>query len=385
MARKSKKSPDAGRLGNGEEPSRLLPASGDSINEITILYRDYSFAQEQRKRMDLALGAYLRRALGWQKDLPEKERNAIAKQAASIAKDATGTRFETMVNAQSEGRACFDAVEASALKAMVKLASALPVWESWGANIRGFGAKSLAVIVAEAGDLANYPDKSKLWKRMGLAVMGDVRQGGLKKGSSAEAWIEHGYSPKRRSQMWNIGDTMIKAQVRKVKDTDDEDSGERTSLGEYGQSYLDRRAYELAREPEMKPIIKHLRAQRYMEKRLLRDLWKAWRRAVPGLAEKPYCVMPDAQITDAPSGAAEAGLSMPSQAKCIVPPQPITDAPQGAGEARNIVPLMAEIDLPPRQFLCDELHEEKKIEFDIGALRGSSVSGTFIEIKTNAA
>ncbi len=296
MARKSKKSPDAGRIKGANAAVQSLPASGDPINEITLLYRDYSHAQEMRKRSDLAQGAYLRRALGWKKDLPEKERKAISKEAAAIAKDGAGTRFETMVNAQIQGRACFDAVEASALKAMVKLATALPAWESWGKDIRGFGAKSLAVIVAEAGDLSNYPDKSKLWKRMGLAVMGDVRQGGLKKGAGAEAWIEHGYSPKRRSQMWNIGDAMIKAQVRKVKDDADEDSGERTALGEYGQAYLDRKSYELARDPEMKPIIAHLRAQRYMEKRLLKNLWQSWRRASVDVAEKPYAELPADEI-----------------------------------------------------------------------------------------
>lgn len=297
MARKSKKSPDAGHSNAADMATEDVPASGDPVNEITLLYRDYSYAQDMRKRADLALGAYLRRALGWQKDLPEKERKAIAKEAAAIAKDASSTRFEAMVNASDQGRACFDAVEAAAIKAMTKLAIALPVWQLWGKDIRGFGAKSLAVIVAEAGDLANYPDKSKLWKRMGLAVMGDVRQGGLKKGAGAEAWIEHGYSPKRRSQMWNIGDTMIKAQVRKVKDDADEDSGERVALGEYGQVYLDRKAYELARDPEMQPIKAHRRAQRYMEKRLLRDLWKAWRLAKAGMELNPRPMLPAAEIT----------------------------------------------------------------------------------------
>lgn len=317
-ARKSRKSPDSDQGTIADKARAAMSEPGDAINAITLLYRDYSFAQDQRKRMDLALGAYLRRALGWQKDLPEKERKAIAKEATAIAKDALGTRFESMVNAQTEGRACFDTVEAEALKAMVKLATALPVWQSWGKEIRGFGAKSLAVIVAEAGDLSNYPDKSKLWKRMGLAVMGEVRQGGLKKGSGAEAWIEHGYSPKRRSQMWNIGDAMIKAQVRKVKDDADDDSGERTALGEYGQAYLDRKAYELARDPEMAPIKAHRRAQRYMEKRLLKHLWQAWRRAKSDMAEMPRKIMPADEIT--PQGVGEARVQLPEMAVLGMPP-----------------------------------------------------------------
>jgi hypothetical protein len=326
MARKSKKSPGSDQPSHADKAIEKLSSPGDPINAITLLYRDYSFAQEQRKRMDLALGAYLRRALGWQKDLPEKERNAIAKEAAAIAKSADGTRFEAMVNAQTEGRACFDAVEADALKAMTKLAVALPVWGSWGKDIRGFGAKSLAVIVAEAGDLSNYPDKSKLWKRMGLAVMGDVRQGGLKKGASAEDWIEHGYSPKRRSQVWNIGDAMIKAQVRKVKDDADDDSGERIALGEYGQTYLDRKAYELARDPEMKPIHAHRSAQRVMEKRLLKHLWQAWRRVAIVMTERSSTSLPADEITDAPQGAGEAISRLPEMAIQVVPLHQSRDA-----------------------------------------------------------
>jgi hypothetical protein len=298
MARKSRNSPGSDHAEYADKATDELSGSGDPINDITLLYRDYSFAQEQRKRMDLALGAYLRRALGWQKDMPEKERNAIAKEAAAIAKDADGTRFEAMVNANNQGRLSFDAVEASALKTMTKLAVTLPVWESWGKDIRGFGAKSLAVIVAEAGDLSNYSNVSKLWKRMGLAVMGDVRQGGLAKGAGADAWIEHGYSPKRRSQIWNIGDAMIKAQVRKVNDDAGDDTGERMALGAYGHAYLDRKAYELARDPDMQPIKAHRRAQRYMEKRLLKHLWQAWRRATTTVAEKPLRDVPDADYSE---------------------------------------------------------------------------------------
>jgi hypothetical protein len=116
------------------------------------------------------------------------------------------------------------------------------------------------VIVAEAGDLNNYANPAKIWKRMGLAVFDGKRQGGLPKTASAEEWIAHGYTRKRRSLMWNIGDALIK--------------GNRD--GEYRTLYLQRKDYEVARDPEMKPIQAHRRAQRVMEKALLRDLWVAW-------------------------------------------------------------------------------------------------------------
>jgi hypothetical protein len=219
---------------------------------------------EQRKRVDLSLGSFLRLVLGWSMALPEAERKKIAEQAATLMDDPNDLEWGAVIAASHKAREPFEDIEKDAVKKMVKLAKTLPVWTSFGESVRGFGEASLAVIVAEAGDLSNYSTHSKLWKRMGLAVMDGVRQGGLAKGASKDAWIAHGYNPTRRSKMWNIGDALIK--------------GNRD--GVYRTLYLNRKAYELMRDPEMKPIKAHRRAQRYMEKRLLRDLWKAWRAAV---------------------------------------------------------------------------------------------------------
>jgi hypothetical protein len=113
----------------------------------------------------------------------------------------------------------------------------------------------LAVIVGVAGDLSNYSNPAKLWKRFGLAVIDGRAQ---RKVTNTEQAIAMGYSPMRRSAMWTIGDAVIKTQ------------------GEYRELYLDRKMYEAERDPEMSKMHCHRRAQRYMEKRLLRDLWRAW-------------------------------------------------------------------------------------------------------------
>lgn len=250
--------------------------------QIRDLHRQRCFAMEQRKRNDLALGAFIRIQLGWSRNLPEKERATIAKQAMQLIKKPDGEWEEFITDAKS-GADIWVKREKAALKLMEKLAKELPAWETFGTGIRGFGAGSLAVIVGEAGDLSNYSSHSKLWKRMGLAVMDGIRQGGLAKGAGAEAWIEHGYSPSRRSRMWNIGDTIIK--------------GNRD--GYYRKVYLDRKAFELAREPEMKPIKAHRRAQRYLEKRLLKHLWQAWRGAVLGTSDKTVLCLPHDEIRNA--------------------------------------------------------------------------------------
>jgi len=244
--------------------------SREIIDAITALHRKRNFAMEQRKRANLALGAFLRLALGWRKDLPDLERKRIANQADEWMETGEGP-FIDILAASDLARAPYEKIEKDCLREMERLAKQLPIWAAFGEPVRGFGAASLAVIVAEAGDLSIYATEAKLWKRMGLAVIDGKRQGGLPKNAGAEAWIEHGYSPLRRSRMWNIGDALIK--------------GNRD--GKYRTSYLARKEIELQRNPEMSKMHTHRRAQRYMEKRLLRDLWRAWRRISVGVAERP--------------------------------------------------------------------------------------------------
>ena len=270
------------------------------IDDIREQHRIRCYAMEQRKRANLSLGSFLRLVLGWSLALPEADRNRIKAYAQALIRLGEdeakalkkGAPFKTdepdylkwrdAIMASLEARRPFMDIEKDATKEMERLALLLPVWK-WCEGIRGFGAVSLAVIVGEAGDLSNYPRKGHLWKRMGLAVMGDIRQGGLKKTAAKEEWIAHGYNRQRRSRVWNIGDALIKGNAD----------------GEYRQVYLARKVYERDRAEAagltVAPAAKipkaragefmsdghiHRRAQRVMEKRLLRDLWQEWRRAV---------------------------------------------------------------------------------------------------------
>ena len=159
-----------------------------------------------------------------------------------------------MVKQAVELRAYFKAEYDGPLE---RLAMQLPVYP-WAESIRGFGALSLAKIVGEARDLADYPDHSKLWKRMGLAVMPD---GTRQRRVTGDAAIEHGFNPSRRSVMFVIGDGLIKQNEH------------------YRGLYQARKEYELANNDGMTRMMAHMRAHRYMEKRFLRDLWQAWRDA----------------------------------------------------------------------------------------------------------
>jgi hypothetical protein len=143
-------------------------------------------------------------------------------------------------------------------KLLSKQAAELPV-SAWVDSVKGFGIGSLAAIVGSAGDLSNYSNPAKLWKRMGLAVMPNGER--QRRFADKELAILAGYNPSRRSVVWNIGDCLIKA-----------------NSPQYRPVYDKRKEYELTRTD--KPIVAHARAKRYMEKRLLLDLWKAWRAAV---------------------------------------------------------------------------------------------------------
>lgn len=145
-------------------------------------------------------------------------------------------------------------------KSLTKLGAQLPI-AHMADEIKGIGHLALAKIVGECGDLSAYATVSGVWKRAGLAVI----DGGRQRRVTGEAALLHGYSPERRSVFWNIADSLLKAQ------------GKDDTAGPYRLIYDDRKAYEIAREIPLGHA--HNRAMRFMTKRLLRDLWVAWRRS----------------------------------------------------------------------------------------------------------
>lgn len=139
-------------------------------------------------------------------------------------------------------------------KALEELARELPL-AAWAKAIRGFSILALAQLVGEAGDISRYRSLPAFYKRMGLAVFDGKAQA---KHKNAEVAKMHGFSPQRRSIVWAIGDCLIKAK------------------SPYKAMYDARKEYELARG--ITRIHAHRRAKRYMEKRLLKDLWIEWHR-----------------------------------------------------------------------------------------------------------
>ena len=303
-----------------------MPCDETFFGELTKAHRTNQFAMEARKRADLSLGALLRTQLGWTLAKPAEERKAIAEQAADLI--ATGEKllkweerlakkpdskakppeglsepvfqeWQQVIMAALRGRLPMSMLEDDAAARMDEMAEQLPVAGWWKENVFSGSLTSLARITAEVGDFTKYPTIAKVWKRMGLAVMGDVRQGGLAKGAKAEAWISHGYSPKRRAIMYVIGGSLIKQNEHYHGIYLAEKERQRAKAEDEGlivapsATIPDKRKAEFRSDGHV-----HKRAQRYMEKRLLRDLWVAWQ-AEAKVAVKPICVLPPHPISEA--------------------------------------------------------------------------------------
>lgn len=142
-------------------------------------------------------------------------------------------------------------------KEIVEAAKSLPAW-AWIDGVRGVGALGFGQIIGETGDLSNYDNPAKVWKRLGLAVMPDGKA--QRRSKSKKVALEAGFSPRRRALMWNLSSSLLKL-----------------NKGEYRRLYDERKAYELARGITKSHA--HKRALRYMIKRFALHLWQRWHRS----------------------------------------------------------------------------------------------------------
>lgn len=288
----------------GHQPDAA--ALGELCGNLMGLQRQRIFAIRQQSRLSRSLEAFVRIQLGYHTGLPEKERKRLSKLATDIiaaieserpippAGDRVAANCAPEILITRESRLAWDQRRGETEKRMVELAKALPA-QSFVASTKGFTHLGLAVLVGEAGDLASYPKKGHLWKRLGLAVIDGYRQGqvppGLARDDRAEAWKARGYNPARRAEVYAfIDDVMLRAQWRGAKI---DDAGEIIeaphAIGPYG-AYYGRKRYEYTeRWAEEKTVAGHANAaaRRYVSKMFVRDLWKAWRADVAISAELP--------------------------------------------------------------------------------------------------
>lgn len=235
------------------------------IAEIREQHRQRVDLHRAEKSLTLQIKAICRRLC----DGDKKEADVLYKAMLGKGEHSLATTALEINVPFIEARSVIEGSRKLKEKRLDTLAKQLPIAD-WVAEIRGIAMGSLAAVIGEAGNLSDYATVSRLWKRMGLAVIDGKRQRKV----SGDAAIEQGYAPQRRAVVWNIGDCIIKAQSERV----DKDTGEvLREAGQYRLIYDARKSYEHERDPEMSKGHAHNRAKRFMEKRFLRDLWREWR------------------------------------------------------------------------------------------------------------
>lgn len=227
----------------------LLVTQTTGVPEIVQLWRQRQDLHKAEKSLTLQIKAKCRALTEGDKT----EANKVYKSMMNGCDHEFAPAALAAATPFLKARAVIEADRKAIEKRLTKMAKDLPIAEfitetpglSWGIAYS---------ITGEAGDLSNYDNPAKLWKRFGLAVMPDgTRQ---RKVAGLEA-VEHGYSPKRRSVAWQIGECIVKA-----------------GKGHYREMYEKRKEYETTRV-ETKGHA-HNRATRYVTKRVLRDLWLEW-------------------------------------------------------------------------------------------------------------
>lgn len=208
-----------------------LDALGETCLELQRLQRRRASFIKSRIVAENNRLATVATLLGYHSGLEPEERTSFFDAARDLVKKVTEAHAaEDLKNdalkhvaagyilAAQGGITSLETLQASLEKNdMLPLAKTLPVAQ-WIAHEdqRGVSLTYLAVIVGEAGDLRVYSNPGKLWRRFGCApwtyrgatLMGSTWKAGVEGKLPADQWELFGYSPRRRSIAFMIGQNL---------------------------------------------------------------------------------------------------------------------------------------------------------------------------------
>ncbi len=248
----------------------------DTCQKLRELQRRKVAALKARIAIDNQLTALVAIELGYSAGLEEKERKVLWTQARGVIKTigdgADGGEHAnvirlvgSVVKATQHASDGFDEYLGRIEKEMEGLAKTLPVL-AWASQQRGFGLLSLAAIVGECGNIGTYSGPAALQSRLGLAPIqhnGVTRMPSTwrsSRGLPAEVWAEAGYSPRRRSIMYVIGECLVKQ-----------------NKGEFRARYDQSKEAAKAKHENWTDGHAHNHAMLLTAKLLVKRLWQRWR------------------------------------------------------------------------------------------------------------
>lgn len=292
------------------QPQHQEATPGDSLHSreatqqlclrLAELQKVRIFCIVSQSRIDRSMESALARCLGYDSNSEETDRKAVFKAAGDVRRAVEAGKecpvwflsddprhhmlsmFVPLIPISAQSREVWDANRLNVEKEMRKLAVTLPICEWVKTHAKGVGELGLARLIGEAPLIGVYATHQRLWKRMGLAVIGEERQ--QRKGNAEEALI-HGYAPRRRAEVWSVcSDTMFRQQWRGAGG-DPEAVG--APIGAYGEVYRSRKEYTVQKIAETEALTFSDKrkwtkkrcdsdARRIMSKEFLRDLWRVW-------------------------------------------------------------------------------------------------------------
>lgn len=267
-------------------------SSADPIQYIRELQVKRRFCIKLQIRQENAVRALIARYCGYSSLADEATRAKLFRKAGKILAAWGKERANLSEDEKRAGMLAADEIamffsvqeplrkrRADIEKEMRALVRFLPGYE-FAASVAGFGELGFAVLVAEAGDLAKYPH-DRLWKRLGLAPYEGKAYSAWRKagGLTSEQWVAGGFSPHRLAEIFScITEPLFRRQSMVSRKPNNQYSGY------YRDVYNVRRAKCERQYPEWSKAHLHNDAMRIMTKKLIRDLWRAWRRDVAELA-----------------------------------------------------------------------------------------------------
>lgn len=269
------------------KPSKLVPGSllSSTIEAIRAHHRERRFAMGIQQVLDRKLESYIRiNKTEWHVGDDEATREKANKEVAAKIKAARKGEGDPaiikVVRMTDDARGPADAERARHEKEMTALAKQLPV-ASWVESVSGFGLLGLATIIAETGDLSNYSNVAKVWKRLGFAPYKGRAGSSWKRPSwhkgdaalTADEWIENPFSGRRYSLIHVISVWLLNKQWIGAAKTDD---GVGKPNGVYGDVYAKRRVHTAVTHPDWTKKHAQMDALRIMMKKVLKDLWLEW-------------------------------------------------------------------------------------------------------------